>query len=142
MMLSLLLGFVLATKHVEYKFSSSFGDLIYDFSGNTLNGASGYYGSQKAKSTDRGIYIDGSDHSIVVQETYSNDKLTSPFTISLWTMPKIQSGLIFYRARSNSNNLSIIGNTAEAKIGFKVVISGLSSEFYCPVNSFEAGNFH
>ena len=85
--LILIISLSLSSKVAEYKFGINFGQIIYDYSGNGRHGSNLHF-----KSTDRGVYFDGSANSI----TLNNPRLPKTCSIIFWFLANGQSGSIFY----------------------------------------------
>ena len=86
--LILIISLSLSAKVAEYRFGINFGQTIYDYSGNGKHGSNQY----NFKSTDRGIFFDGSANSI----TMSNLRLPQTCSILFWILPNDNSGSVFY----------------------------------------------
>ena len=88
--LVLLLHASTASKLVEYKFYKNYGQIFFDFSGNSrhaISGASLAEDSSDILGTDRGAYFDGSSDRITLPPNEKNTKsldLPTDFTILFW----------------------------------------------------------
>ena len=79
-----------ASKLVEYKFYKNYGQIFFDFSGNSRHAISGATTSAETSDvlgTDRGAFLDGSSHKITLPPNTKDSRsfdLPPAFTILFW----------------------------------------------------------
>ena len=141
------LSTTISQKQVEYRLSRNYGQLIYDFSGNSRhssNGNSVLSPLNDAMFTDRGLYVSGSACTMPTS-TNENFKVPNPGTIILWAMTSSIAGKFFHQyidlkntivfRKGPSNNLVIWYNfnTSSKIVIEKEVNTLVSGKFYLDV---------
>ena len=88
----------IAAKITEYRFGVNFGASIYDYSGKANTGT-----NSNLKSTDRGIYLDGSSNSVVLK----NPSIPDTSSIVFWILPNTTTGSIICYGTENEYLIQI-----------------------------------
>ena len=87
---------ILLATLVEYKFWSNYGELFYDYSGNSYHGINGQNTNDSTKNvyyTDRGAYFNNQSVIFVIGYTY----YPNPSTVLIWMNADTSDGRVYSR---------------------------------------------
>ena len=135
LLINFLIQLSISNKIIEYKFYKNFGQIFYDYSNNNrhaVNGVSLSAESNDLKSTDRGVYSDGTSCKITLppnnisQESFD---LPNPFTILFWRKwisdTTLKASSIFSR-EFGSNRISLERIAKQDNLNLNLTVGCLS----------------